>query len=173
MSVQLVRPHSRYKESYLTAMQEFADEGLNMGSIFNRLLPYVESDFEEYVKRVSELAEGKWLYDLFAPTVVYWVVDGNEYIGHVSLRVELNPKLEEVGGHIGVMLRSSQRGKGYGTAVMDSIKEKAREHGLDRLLCTCKVENIASNKMITKAGGVLLDTTQRNGIERNRYWIDI
>ena len=52
---------------------------------------------------------------------------------------------------------------------------KCKELGLDKILITARVENIQSNKLIEKCGGVqetdYLD--EMSGIMFHRYWINL
>nr|WP_310583671.1 GNAT family N-acetyltransferase [Deinococcus sp.] len=100
------------------------------------------------------------------------VVNG-EYVGRVSLRHRLNAGLEAWGGHIGYEV-SSVRGRGYGHALLAGMLPHARTLGLTRVLLHCDDSNVASIRVIEKAGGVL-DGLVVNpvGEAGRRYWIEL
>lgn len=100
-------------------------------------------------------------------------------LGHVygscSLRHHLKGNLLNIGGNIGYGIRPSERGKGFGTLQLRLILEKAKKLGLDKVLLTCRENNIGSKKTIEKCLGVM-DTpveSRTPGVMELRYWIDI
>jgi predicted acetyltransferase len=66
--------------------------------------------------------------------------------------------LSQHGGHIGYAVAPGSRRRGYATA-MTAMFTQALDHcrtlGLTRALITCDDSNIASIRMIERAGGVL------------------
>jgi len=87
----------------------------------------------------------------------------------------LTSELERLHGHTGYEIRPSQRGRGYGTAILKLALPKAKEIGLNRVLLTCDETNIASRKIIEKNGGVL-ETKEENpatGVDKLRFWISL
>ena len=112
----------------------------------------------------------------YVPQNTYWLVrDGREIIGESRLRHALTPSLEQFGGHIGYMIRPSERRKGYGTKILALTLEKAREIGLDRVLVTCSPANTASAKVALANGGIR-DTdgvNPENGEPVCRFWIEL
>ena len=112
----------------------------------------------------------------YVPQNTYWLVrDGREIIGESRLRHALTPSLEQFGGHIGYMIRPSERRKGYGTKILALTLEKAREIGLERVLVTCSPANTASAKVALANGGIS-DTdgvNPENGEPVCRFWIEL
>jgi predicted acetyltransferase len=97
----------------------------------------------------------------------FWWVDGEEFIGRIAVRHWLTDGLLDMGGHIGYEVRPSWRRRGHATAMLVSALEYAAGIGLDRVLLTCAVDNLASQKVIERCGGILED--ERAG--RLRFWI--
>lgn len=81
----------------------------------------------------------------------------------------------KIGGHIGYDIRPSQRKKGYGKAILRLVLPLAKELGINKVLITCDVTNIASKKIIKANGGDLEDTIpDSNGLpDKHRFWISI
>jgi predicted acetyltransferase len=113
----------------------------------------------------------------WVPSTVWWLVEGEEYIGEVSIRHWLTVSLRVFGGHIGYTIRPSRRRQGYGTLILQLALEKAREMGLERVLLTCHARNVASRRVIEANGGVLQDqiVLKVRGEARPtlRFWIGL
>ena len=166
--VRLVLPSSEYKGSFLEALREFQEEGRYTDLDLKEL----EEDFDTYVHKFLRAAvepeEGK------VPDTYFWLVDGDEVIGRVSIRHTLNEKLRSVGGHIGYDIRPSKRRLGYGTKLLALALPEAKKLGIDSALVTCDVTNIGSRKIIEANGGVLEDEVPGEEGEPNklRFWIE-
>jgi predicted acetyltransferase len=100
-----------------------------------------------------------------------WIVEDDRYLGAVALRHELNEWLINVGGHIGYGVRPSARGRGLASWALGPTLETARSLGLERVLITCRPDNVASARTIEKHGGVLEDVRNTGPDRVKRYWI--
>jgi predicted acetyltransferase len=167
--VKLVKPSIEYKNSFIEAIKEFQAEGRNIKVDLNEL----KNNFSGYVLKLRNQAKGIDLPKDYVPSSIYWLVDGKDYIGKVSVRHRLTPALLKIGGHIGYEIRPSKRKMGYGTLALKSALPKAKELGIDKALLTCNVDNIGSQKIIEKNGGVLENILETEGQVKRRYWIDI
>ena len=170
---ELVRPDLRFHRSFLAAMAEFAEEGrTGDGS-------GIGSDLEEWTSR-WESAQGMATYIAekraerdgvvragWVPCTNLWWGEGNEYIGRMSIRHELNDWLREVGGHIGYDVRRSRRREGHATAMLAAALPIAAELGIDEALITCDEDNLASRKVIEVNGGVL----EEEPAGKLRFWV--
>jgi predicted acetyltransferase len=92
---------------------------------------------------------------------------GEEIVGRVSIRHELNAFLTEIGGHIGFGVRPAHRRRGYASEILRQALVIARAVGVDAALVTCHEDNVASARVIEAAGGVFEDIRART----RRYWI--
>jgi predicted acetyltransferase len=169
----LLTPDVKLKDSFLAAMAEFADEGrTGDGSGIGRDLEQwsdrweTDDGFAAYVaEKVAE--RESVIYEDWVLCTNLWWVDGQEYIGRMSIRHELNDWLREVGGHIGYDVRRSRRGEGHATAMLREALAVAHDLGIEQALLTCDDDNLASRKVIERNGGVLEDL--RRG--KLRYWV--
>jgi len=180
--MELVDPDTRFHRSYLAALDELAEvgeeryaglpdrpaEGDLPGVRFTR-----ESleDPDDFAALVAFLLRQR---DPFAPRprayvpfTELWMAEGDEYLGRISLRHELNALLHEWGGHIGYAVRPSARRRGHATAALNRMLEVCAARGIDPVLVTCDVDNEASRRTIEGAGGSYEDT--REG--KLRYWV--
>lgn len=136
-----------------------------------------EMTWEEFTALLRRLEAGAHEGSLEpgrVPQSVYWLVrNGNELLGSSHLRHRLTPMLEHEGGHIGYVIRPSERGKGYATLLLALTLEKAREMDLPGVLVTCDDDNISSARVIEKNGGQLLNkvVSKISGKPVRRYWI--
>jgi len=172
---QLVLPSTDYQDSFLAALAEFQAEDLPNYNFRDLNVEELRSNFGAYVEQVLSERQGLNLPLGYVPHTVWWLVKGPEYLGRVDIRHQLNEQLLKLGGHIGYSIRSSQRRKGYGTLALKLALEKARELGLHKVLVTCDIDNIGSNKIIQANGGVLENTVEagEGNPPKNRYWITL
>lgn len=111
------------------------------------------------------------------PETVLWYVEGENFLGSISVRHSLTPLLANWGGHIGYAVRPSARGQGYASAMLLGMLDHVRANlPLERVMLTVNTKNPASIRVIEKAGGVLQDTVPHPWIEGDdgrRYWIEL
>jgi predicted acetyltransferase len=105
--------------------------------------------------------------DGWVPATTYWWVDGTEYLGRLQIRHRLTPWLLGAGGHIGYDVRPSARRRGHATAMLANALPIAAGMGIDPVLITCDVDNVASRRVIEVNGGVY--ENERFG--KLRFWV--
>ncbi len=179
--MELIEADPGYQASYLAALDELAAEGnarfldlvlepeegfagvqytraaLADAGTFAAFCDYTRALAREETPRPAGWVTGTYL----------WMVEDGEVLGRISLRHELTPWLREVGGHIGYAVRPSGRRRGHATRALALMLTRSAARGMDRVLVTCDVDNIASRRVIEVNGGVLEDT--RNG--KLRFWV--
>jgi predicted acetyltransferase len=159
----LVLPSIKYKDSFLSVFNEYSEGKL----IDNFNQAKYDGDFSVFLEKIENEREGKFLEEGKVPQTIYWLVDGDKFIGRVGIRHILNDQLLKEGGHIGYSIRPSERMKGYGSIALHLALPKAKELGIDKALLTCNADNIGSRKIIEKNGGVF-----ENQIENKlRFWV--
>lgn len=104
----------------------------------------------------------------------YLLVDENNHVyGFSQIRHSLKGELINIGGNIGYVIRPTERRKGFATIQLQLLLEKAEELGLDKVLVTCRDNNIGSKKTIEKCLGQQDKSVPSRypNIMELRYWI--
>jgi len=168
---ELILPNVKYKDTFIEGVEEFVAKKEKEGI---EALNYL-NNFAAYIQKLNNNSKGIGLKEDYVPSTDLWLVDGDKYIGRLSIRHELNDKLRRFGGHIGYAIRPSERGKGYGNKILELGLTYAKELGIKHILLTCDETNIASKKIIEKLGGKLEDKINIEGHKTPtlRYWIDL
>jgi len=174
--LRLILPSTKYKTSFLKALKETKQAKKNQSHAFVDL-DYEETkkNFSAFCKKLKDRRKGIGLPKGRVPDTYYWLVDGNTYIGRVSIRHRLNKHLKKIGGHIGYEIRPSKRGKGYGNKILKLALPKARIIKFKQVLLTCDEDNIASIKIIKSNGGVLskLESQGKRKPKILKFWINL
>ena len=133
-------------------------------------------DFKEFLLELEKSKNIKDKKPYLVNQTTYMMFDeNNRVLGGVNIRHELNDNLLKHGGHIGTLIRPSERKKGYATLMISLALEKCKELGIDKVLITCREENIGSKKAIEKNGGEYENSyyDEQNNFTYRRYWINI
>lgn len=148
----LSKPIDIYKESYISALEEFQKEGLNLKYDKSEL----NKNFYNFIKELNELELNPKTELGKVKESTYWLIDKQEFIGRISIRHSLSKYLEKYDGNIGFEICPSKRKMGYGSILLGLGIEQAKKLGLNKLLIMCKDSNIASIKIIEKNNGILI-----------------
>ena len=169
---ELTLPDARFKASYLDAVREFTEAGLNpLVLVGEETGPYEKSwrepgGFAAYVDMLRAETERPRRPD-WVPMTNFWYVEGDSFLGKLSIRHRLTPFLLDYGGHIGYAIRPGAWRRGHATAMLRDALPHCRRLGIERALLTCDTTNTASRKVIEANGGEFED---RRGVKL-RYWI--
>lgn len=140
------------------------------------------------VKRISggvglECAEDiqKWLDHEYAPhygkvreMIFLAFNEFDKMVGIADLRLEQNEFISNFAGQIGYTVRPSERGHGYATEILKEVVKQADALGMRNVLVTCNEDNLASARVIEKAGGVFEEIIPHPGypnVKRYRFLI--
>jgi predicted acetyltransferase len=126
------------------------------------------SEFPRFLKRQNDMAHAVGIdLNILVPQTTYWLYAGDRPVGIGRLRHYLNDYLRIHGGHIGYMIRQSERKRGYGCALLAQLLLKAHEKGIEDAFLTCNDDNTGSRKIIEHNGGELESIVDGEC----RYWI--
>lgn len=160
----LRRPTQADKETILGMIAEFEREASTIAGRFYQM----GENYEDWLERMQLAEVGLGISENFVPYIQYVSFDQTgQAIGFLNLRLRLNEKLLQKGGHIGYSIRPSQRQKGYAKEQLRLGVQEAFSKNISKVLVTCDETNIASKRTILACGGVLEDA--RQGTER--YYI--
>jgi predicted acetyltransferase len=173
--LELIAPTTRLRESWLAARDEWGRGAHQAGSGL-QANDDVDSPegFARWVTRLHREAD-----PAIPPSpgrvhaTYWWIVDGDTYLGAITLRHALNDLLLQAGGHIGYSVRPSSRRRGVATWALRSVLPEARTLGLHQVLVTCDDTNQPSARTIEHAGGVLEDVRDTELGPMRRYWITL
>lgn len=90
------------------------------------------------------------------PARTYFLVrqNDNKIIGMINIRLTLNKRLREFGGHIGYGIRPTERGKGYNKINLYLGLKVCDEYGIENVLLDADLDNPASWKTMEALGGI-------------------
>lgn len=169
--MELMIPDRKYFQSYVEAEQENQERHVIARNFLQGTEEEVFAEFERCRTGVG-LPEG-WVKSTYL-----WLVDGDEFIGEVSIRHELTDDLLRFGGNIGYGIRPSRWREGLGTKMLQMTLQYCKEElGLKKVLVTCDDKNYGSAGVAENNGGVLWDKVENmiRGEKHltRRYWIEI
>ena len=180
--MELVEPHERFHRSFLAALDELVAAGeearfagLPVFGLGDALGPEFTRESilepEGFAAMVRVVVAAKAPFSPrpkgYVPWTELWMAEGDEYLGRITLRHELTDALFTWGGHIGYAVRPSARRRGHASAALRAMLVVADSRGIDPVLVTCDVDNVASRRVIERAGGEYEDV--REG--KRRYWV--
>ncbi len=150
--MELVAPSPRYFPSFVRSLREWGDAHQDGAGIRHAATLTDRVGFERWVDQL--LAEETVPASPAHVTCTYrWMVDGDEYLGSIALRHELNDWLREYGGHVGYGVRPSARGRGLASAALAGTVRLAAERGMPEVMLTHDATNPASGRVIEHNGG--------------------
>lgn len=153
MTGELIRPRADLEASYRAYLIELGDE-----ERYPFTLDLDCSDFPAFLQRLDDFERGRNLPEGRVPSTTYWWIVAGEVVAASNLRHHLNRELEAYGGHIGLGVRPSMRGKGIGVRLLKATVHQARQRGIGDVHIHCHRSNPASERMILRAGGELRST---------------
>ncbi len=161
---------SRHVDRFLEFAAEFRDAGEDGLDRIDLLF----ADPDEYYDLADRFEHDRDLPDGLVPMSRFLFFDGDRLVGQSNLRRCLSPALHLDGGHIGYAVRPSARRCGYATEILWQTLEEAHRIGIGKALLTVAETNLASLRVVEKAGGVFDRETisPRTGKTMRRFWID-
>ena len=159
--MQIVKANLSHFEAFEQYVEKCAQAGMEM---------YVaaQSDSEALLKKRIGYAKGEGLPEGWTPSSTYFCIEEGMILGSIRVRNGNNDYLENVIGHIGYETAPDAQGKGIATFMLNWVKAEVLEGSA---IVTCDVNNIASRRVIEKAGGEFLNTfySEQDQYEVRRY----
>lgn len=163
-----ILPSENDREAVLSFYNEIEKDGGKCIGFANH------KDFDRWLLGMRNRHAGKDLPEGYVRENFYLCYNGEKLIGVFSLKFELTEYLLNYGGHIGYAVRPSERQKGYGSLILKQGLSLAKQLGFGRILCVCDEDNVSSEKIIRKNGGVfdnMLFDAEENVFVR-RFWVE-
>ena len=131
-------------------------------------------DFQAFIAKIYRFEEETDNPDWSRSTNFYYFID-DTLVARIGCRWELDKgDLRTVGGHIGYVTRTDYRGRGLMTRLLDFALDEYAKRQINPVLITALEDNLASRRVIEKAGGQLENTIDlADGKRLARYWIDL
>jgi predicted acetyltransferase len=169
----LVRPDLQWFPSWAATVRDFGPERMDgSGAWLLGAAPApTEESCREFIEALAVSARGDPAGGK-VPSDYFWITagdggPGDEVVGFLNLRHELNDWLLDQGGHIGYSVRPARRRQGHAKRALALAVRRSAALGLDRVLVTCDTDNVGSARTIEACGGVLEDVRG----QKRRYWI--
>ena len=147
-------PSLSRKEDAISYINEFYEYGSRINGS-GKLDDYLD-DYEGWLKHL------KWQSSVkpdeeHVPALTYFLVreSDNKIVGMLNIRLTLNNKLKNSGGHIGYGIRPTERKKGYNKINLYLGLKECRKHGITEAELWCNRSNIGSSSTMKALGGVL------------------
>ena len=151
-----VIPSMEYMEQGI----EYIEEHINAGSNINGsggLHRYLDN-YQGWLEKLEQ--DRKCVpNEQRVPAETYYLVreDDNKIIGMINIRLVLNERLQQCGGHIGYGIRPSERNKGYNKINLYLALLRCQNLGIKEVILDCDSSNLASSRTMESLGGIRID----------------
>lgn len=168
MKLELVKPSIEMEEmilEFVSKFKEYKEDTINGCCGLTRC-----NNYYEWLQYITEVEKGLRTDRVSSSTFVAIDKLSKSIVGIIDIRHYLVEK-HFYSGHIGYSIEPSLRCKGYGTEILQLGIEKAKELKIEKLLLSCKKNNVASQKVIEKNNGILEKEIFDEGEVYLVYWI--
>jgi predicted acetyltransferase len=175
--VQLVKPSLEYLSGYKAALEkDWSPDNLRAKEAAIEQLGAIQKDAADFVDSLDRVTGQNGTLDVSGlgkitlpdgsiverlPGFSRWMWDG-EFCGAIGFRWQ--PGTSQLPptclGHIGYSVVPWKRRHGYATQALGAFLKTINVYGLEYILITTEPDNMASQKVILKNGGVLVETFQ-------------
>ncbi len=163
--VRLVRPAAEHLASFADALQRGWSPDTLRPAAAQETLERVRADPADFLRLTEDpqglgppfaLPDGTLVARL--PGIVRWMWDDEGFAGSINLRwpKDLGALPPHVLGHIGYSVVPWRRQRGHATRALALLLPLARAQGLRAVELTTDATNLASQRVITANGGVLI-----------------
>ena len=115
----------------------------------------------------AQWEKGENLPDGYVRQSTFWLYDLGKPVGIGKIRHELTQMSRISGGNIGYAINRRYRGKGYGSQLLKMLIQEAHEMGIQEVLLTVDIGNVASKHICENNGAVMIAS------DSNRWYFQI
>ena len=171
----LIKPTIKYADDILKFRQEVLD-GNDTDSFAGCYNLEECLSAMEWIDTINMMEDDATCPNAMVPSDIYIAVriSDNKIVGVIDFRHHINhPILSVWGGHIGYSVRPNERKKGYAKEMLRQNLRNCKSYGLDKVMITCDINNIASEKTIIANGGIFEKEICVDDTVLKRYWIKL
>ena len=153
--LKLVKPSKEQEREAIDYIEEFYTYHSEINGV-GGLYRYLDR-YEEWLDKLEE-DRNRIPNEEKVPSETYFLVreSDQKIVGMINIRLALNEKLKEFGGHIGYSIPPTERGKGYNKINLYLGLLCCQQHGIEQVLMDCDKDNLASAKTMQALGGKLV-----------------
>jgi predicted acetyltransferase len=165
--MQLVQPASEHLSAYVAALRRgWSADNVRGAVAAQEQLARIEHDAAAFLASLDDrhakgppitLPDGSQA--LRIPGFIRWMWDDGEFCGSIGFRWQTGTTAlpPHVLGHIGYAVVPWKQGRGHATEALRQLLPEARALGLPYVEITTDPDNVASQRVVEKAGGVLVE----------------
>ena len=148
MNFYLEEPTIERKKDAIDYISEFLkyDSDINGTGLLDKYLK--EESYENWLIYLSKVQNKDYAYSInFVPNRTFFLIreEDNKIVGMINIRLELNEKLKNSGGHIGYSIRPTERRKGYNKINLYLGLKKCFEYNIKDAWLDCVVSNLTTH----------------------------
>lgn len=150
-----VTPSKEYEKQAIEFINEFIAHGSEIYGT-GGLDRYID-DYSGWLKKLEE-ARHRVPDEEKVPGETFFLMrqSDNRIVGMINIRLSLNEKPRNYGGHIGYSIRPSERRKGYNKINLYLRLLVCQKHDIKEVLLDCGKHNLASARTMQALGGKLV-----------------
>jgi predicted acetyltransferase len=153
-NIELIKPEKNHRNIIADFINEHKDSGefeIHGGALVEKM------EYEDWLQQLADNSDKSTVKEnwVIASTFLVMRKSDNKMIAMLDIRHELNDFLKSYGGHIGLGIRPTERGKGYGNEITKMALVFCKKIGLQKVMFACFKDNFVSRKVIESCGGIL------------------
>lgn len=159
--IKILKPSIKYKTQICTFIDSWEEDDFNDHPLFQTMLT-----FNQYLKQIDTLEKNR-----INPMLYYFVLEQNELIGFLELRLAQNEFNHYYAGHLGYGVHPSKRNQGYGNLILKKGIQELKKFKVQPIYLTCDTTHLISKKMFTKINAHYIEDYQVDNEQKSIYKI--